>query len=90
MWRSRSGCNAVGAPKDDLAAKKAAGVRLGRPVSIPNSVASHIRDLRSAGLTLRDIVDHLNGEGVPTVSGRSGWRISTVQRVLARAPGAWS
>jgi DNA invertase Pin-like site-specific DNA recombinase len=76
--------------KDALAAKKAARVRLGRPVSIPNSVASHIRDLRSAGLTLRDIVDHLNGEGVPTVSGRSGWRISTVQRVLARAPGAWS
>jgi DNA invertase Pin-like site-specific DNA recombinase len=76
--------------KDALAAKKAAGVRLGRPASIPADVAIRISELRAAGLTLRAIGDCLNGEGVPTVSGRSGWRISTVQRVLARAPDAWS
>jgi len=76
--------------KDALAAKKAAGVRLGRPTSIPTQVVSHILELRGAGLTMRAIGDRLNGEGVPTVSGGSGWRISTVQRVLARAPGVGS
>jgi DNA invertase Pin-like site-specific DNA recombinase len=70
--------------KDALAAKKAAGVRLGRPVSISSNVASHIVDLRSAGLTLRDIVVRLQREGIPTASGRPEWQISTVQRVLAR------
>jgi hypothetical protein len=38
----------------------------------------------SGGLTLRDIVERLALEGVPTVSG-GGWHISTVQRVLARS-----
>ena len=47
--------------KDALAAKKAAGVRLGRPVSISAAVTSHIVDMRAAGLTLRGIVDRLNG-----------------------------
>jgi DNA invertase Pin-like site-specific DNA recombinase len=42
--------------KDALAAKKAAGVRLGRPVSISADVASRIVDLRAAGMTLRDVV----------------------------------
>lgn len=71
--------------KDALAAKRAAGVQLGRPASIAADVAAHIVELRQAGLTLRDVVVHLNREGVPTASGRSDWRISTVQRVLARS-----
>jgi hypothetical protein len=40
---------------------------------------------RAAGLTLRDIVLRLADEGIPTVSGRSGWQISTIQRVLSRS-----
>jgi DNA invertase Pin-like site-specific DNA recombinase len=70
--------------KDALAAKKAAGVRLGRPTSISDAVTRQIVDWRAAGLTLRGIVERLGHEGVPTVSGR-GWQISTIQRVLARA-----
>ena len=72
--------------KDALAAKKAAGVRLGRPTTIPDSIASQIVDWRAAGLTLRTIVERLTLEDVPTVSG-GGWRISTIQRVLGRSGG---
>jgi DNA invertase Pin-like site-specific DNA recombinase len=69
--------------RDALAQKRLAGVQLGRPTSIPASVASQIVDLRTAGLTLRAIVERLALENVPTVSG-GAWQISTVQRVLAR------
>ena len=72
--------------RDALAQKRLAGVRLGRPASISASVTSQIRELRTAGLTLRGIVERLDHEGVPTVSG-GGWRISTIQRVLARSVG---
>jgi DNA invertase Pin-like site-specific DNA recombinase len=70
--------------KDALAAKKAAGVQLGRPTSIPASITSQIVDWRASGLTLREIVERLALAGVPTVSG-AGWQISTIQRVLARS-----
>ena len=70
--------------RDALAQKRLAGVRLGRPTSIPAAVSGQIVDWRAAGLTLRGIVERLGHEGVPTVSGR-GWQISTIQRVLARA-----
>jgi DNA invertase Pin-like site-specific DNA recombinase len=69
--------------KDALAAKKAAGVQLGRPTSISAQVSGQIVEWRVSGLTLRGIVERLALEGVPTVSG-GGWQISTVQRVLAR------
>src|ERR1019366_3220604 len=58
--------------RDALAQKRLAGVRLGRPASISASVTSQIRELRTAGLTLRGIVERLDHEGVPTVSG-GGW-----------------
>jgi len=70
--------------KDALAAKRAAGVQLGRPPSISAQVTSQIVEWRTAGLTLREIVERLGHEGVATVSGR-GWQISTIQRVLARS-----
>jgi DNA invertase Pin-like site-specific DNA recombinase len=70
--------------RDALAQKRLAGIRLGRPTSISASVASQIVELRVAGQTLREIVERLGHEGVPTVSG-GGWQISTIQRVLARS-----
>jgi hypothetical protein len=76
LWRS--GSRQDERTKDAPAAKEAAGVRLGRPTSIPASVSSQIVELRAAGLTLRSIVERLALEGVPTVSG-GGWQISTVR-----------
>jgi DNA invertase Pin-like site-specific DNA recombinase len=52
--------------KDALAAKKAAGVRLGRPRVIPDQIVARIVAERTAGRTLRAIVDGLNGDAVPT------------------------
>jgi Recombinase len=75
----------VVSPKDALAAKKAAGVQLGRPTSIPAPISGLIVEMRAAGLTLRDIVARLNAEGLSTARGTGEWRISTIQRVLARA-----
>ena len=71
--------------KDALAAKKAAGVRLGHPVLIPDEVVARIVAARSSGATLKAIVDSLNHDGVPTALGGGGWQVSTIQRALRRA-----
>jgi len=71
--------------KDALAAKKAAGVRLGRPRVIPDEIVARIVAERAAGSTLRAIVDGLNGDAVPTAMGGRRWYVSTVQSVLGGA-----
>ena len=71
--------------KDALAAKKAAGVRLGRPRVIPDLIVARIVAERTAGKTLRAIVDGLNGDAVPTAMGGRRWYVSTVQSVLGAA-----
>jgi DNA invertase Pin-like site-specific DNA recombinase len=68
--------------KDALAARRAAGVRLGRPRLIPKPVVARIVAERAGGATLRAIVDGLNRDGVPTAGGGRAWHIGTVQRVL--------
>jgi DNA invertase Pin-like site-specific DNA recombinase len=68
--------------KDALAARRAAGVRLGRPRLIPESVVARIVAERAAGATLRGIVHGLNRDGVPTAGGGRSWHIGTVQGVL--------
>jgi DNA invertase Pin-like site-specific DNA recombinase len=49
--------------KDALAAKRAAGVRLGRPRVIPEDVVARIIAERSSGATFRAIADSLNRDG---------------------------
>jgi DNA invertase Pin-like site-specific DNA recombinase len=71
--------------KDALAVKRAQGVRLGRPVSIPVDVEVRIRQRRSDGLTLRAIARELNAEGVPTSRGGREWASETVRKCLARS-----
>jgi DNA invertase Pin-like site-specific DNA recombinase len=71
--------------KDALAVKKAAGVRLGRPRVISYEIVARIVAQRSAGATLRVIVDGLNAAGVPTAMGGRQWYVSTVQAVLRTA-----
>jgi DNA invertase Pin-like site-specific DNA recombinase len=71
--------------REALAAKKAAGVRLGRPPIIPAAVVRRIQRLRARGLSLRAIAQALNEAGVPTAQGGKQWYAATVRGVLARS-----
>lgn len=69
--------------KDALAAKRAAGVRLGRPRELPASVVQRIARERADGGSLRAIAERLNGDEIPTAHGGTRWHASTVRAVLA-------
>ena len=71
--------------RDALAAKKAAGVRLGRPPAIPEHVVRRIVADREEGLSLGTIAEALTAEGVPTAQGGVRWYASTVRAVLERS-----
>lgn len=66
---------------DALQAKKAAGYRLGRPVTLGAEVRARIVRERSAGRTLKAIADDLNREEVATARG-GRWHPSTIRHVL--------
>jgi len=68
--------------KEALAAKKAAGVQLGRPRSVPEAVIDRIRVERAAGATLQRIADGLSADRTPTGQGGLRWYPSTVGQVL--------
>ncbi len=68
--------------KDALAAKKAQGVRLGRPRQLPDLVVERVVAEREAGKTLAAIVDGLNTDAIPTAQGGQRWYPSTVAAVL--------
>ena len=63
--------------------KSPRSLRLGRPRVISDEVVARIVAQRSAGATLRAIVDGLNGDAVSTAMGGRQWYVSTVQSVLA-------
>jgi DNA invertase Pin-like site-specific DNA recombinase len=69
--------------KDGLAAKKAAGVRVGRPRGVPERVRARIERERASGRSLRAIADGLNADAIPTGQGGSQWHASTVSKLLA-------
>jgi DNA invertase Pin-like site-specific DNA recombinase len=69
--------------KDALAQKRAAGIRLGRPRSLPDDVVARIVTEREQGRTLQSIADGLNVEGVATGQGGTLWRPSSVRAVVA-------
>lgn len=71
--------------KDALAVKKAQGVRLGRPRTLPGAVVGRIAKERASGRSLQAIADALNADGVPTAHGGSQWWSSTVAKVIAGA-----
>jgi DNA invertase Pin-like site-specific DNA recombinase len=68
--------------KDALAAKRAAGVRLGRPAVVPERVVRRVLDERAGGSTLRVIAERLTADGEPTARGGAVWSTSSVQAVL--------
>jgi DNA invertase Pin-like site-specific DNA recombinase len=76
--------------KDGLAAKMAAGVKVGRPSGLSERVVERIRRERKAGRSLGAIADGLNEDAIPTGQGGKSWHASTVRSVLGRrlAPSA--
>lgn len=70
--------------REALAAKRAAGVRLGRPPSVPADVEGLVRRRYAAGATLQAIADELNTKGIPTARGGQRWHVSTIAGVVRR------
>jgi DNA invertase Pin-like site-specific DNA recombinase len=68
--------------KDALAAKKAQGVRLGRPRQLSLRVVNRIVRERERGHTLAAIAEGLNRDRVATAQGGQRWYPSTVRAVL--------
>jgi hypothetical protein len=68
-----------------LAVKRASGVRLGRPPTLPQPVVRRIQRQRARGDSLRKIADELNEAKIPTAQGGVQWYAATVRHVLMRA-----
>jgi DNA invertase Pin-like site-specific DNA recombinase len=78
--------------REGLAAKKAAGVRLGPPRRLPDATARRIIEIRSSGLSWAGVAARLNELGVSTALTGRQWYPSTArnaalayERDLARA-----
>lgn len=71
--------------RDALAAKKAAGVRLGRPRQLPAEVVERIVRAKADGGSLAGIARELTDEGVATAQGGVRWYASTIAAVLRSA-----
>jgi DNA invertase Pin-like site-specific DNA recombinase len=68
--------------REALAVKRAQGVRLGRPSTLPAKIGGRIVSERDAGSSLRAIANGLNHDGIPTAQGGQSWHASTVRKVL--------
>lgn len=68
--------------REALAVKKAQGVRLGRPSSLPLEIVRRVLAAKDSGLSLRAIAGELNADAVPTAQGGKTWHASTVKAVL--------
>ena len=71
--------------KDALAVKRAQGVRLGRPVTLPAEVVERIVTAHKAGAGWSAIARELNDAGVPTGHGGARWWPSAVRAVALSA-----
>jgi hypothetical protein len=69
--------------REALAIKRAQGVRLGRPSTLPPAIVTRILAEREAGASLRAIADGLTRDGIATAQGGRAWYASTVRKVLA-------
>ena len=71
--------------REALAIKRASGVRLGRPPTVPQSVVRRIQRQRARGDSLRAIAESLNRDNVPTAQGGAQWYAATIRGILARS-----
>ena len=71
--------------KEALAVKRAQGVRLGRPPTLPEELVQRMRAERAGGATLQAIADGLDRDGIPTAQGGRRWYAATVRDVI-RSP----
>jgi len=69
--------------RDALREKAAAGVRIGRPPSVPLVTRQRIQAMRDNGMTLRGIAESLNADNIPTGQGGRSWYHTTVRNLLA-------
>lgn len=69
--------------REGMAAKRAAGVRLGRPSSLPREVLQRILKERADGRSWRAIAEGLNEDGVPTAHGGTQWWASSASKAAA-------
>ena len=74
--------------REALAVKKASGVRLGRPPTLPPAVVRRIQRQRVRGDSLRKIADSLNRDKVETAQGGVQWYAATVRGILSRTTAA--
>jgi DNA invertase Pin-like site-specific DNA recombinase len=68
--------------REALAVKRAQGIRLGRPSTLPADVVARIVAEHNNGAGVRGIAAGLNRDSAPTARGGAQWYPSTVQRVL--------
>jgi len=65
--------------KEALAAKRAQGVKLGRPAALDASVVALVRSHRTQGATLRRIAELLQEQQILTATGNTSWHACTVK-----------
>lgn len=76
--------------REALAARKAAGVQLGRPRVLDDDLVARILAMRDSGMSMRQVAARLDEEAVPTARGGGRWQASSVRAVelAARARAA--
>ncbi len=68
--------------REGMAQRRAEGVHVGRPRTLPIDVVRRIVQARNEGATLSSIASNLTDDGIPTARGGSRWSTSSVQGVL--------
>ena len=73
--------------KDALAQRRAQGVHLGRPVTLPKQVAVRIVREHRRGASWSAIARDLNDDDIPTAQGGGSWWPATVRGIYFRVTG---